>query len=267
LIGIGLIVGCLGTLIGAGGGFILVPVLLFMYPALKPEEITAVSMAIIACNALSGTVAYARAGRIDYKAGIQFSICTIPGSILGVLATRYIPKAAFTVFFGGFLLLLAFYLFFKKEDAAGKAERILKGRHVRHAELKDKSGEVYHYSYYPWLGWIISLGVGFISPVLGIGGGIIHVPAFINWLRFPVHIATATSHFVLAIMSLVSVIVHISEGSYSDPHILHMVEWLGIGVIVGAQAGAHFSQKIRGKAITRALAFSLGLVGIRILLG
>src|SRR5579859_3228744 len=123
LIGMGLIIGSLGTLIGAGGGFILVPVLIFMYPSLGPESITAVSMAIVACNALSGTVAYGRAGRIDYRAGIQFAIFTIPGSILGVMATRYIPKYVFTICFGALLIGLAIYLFFKKtplEEEAGE---------------------------------------------------------------------------------------------------------------------------------------------------
>src|SRR5580704_3053332 len=107
LFAIGLLVGGLGTLIGAGGGFILVPVLLFLYPSLQPESITAVSMAIVACNAISGTAAYARAGRIDYRAGMQFSLFTIPGSILGVIATRYIPKYLFTIFFGALLIGLA----------------------------------------------------------------------------------------------------------------------------------------------------------------
>src|SRR5882757_619892 len=92
LFAIGLLVGGLGTLIGAGGGFILVPVLLFLYPSLKPETITAISMAIVACNALSGSLAYARAQRIDFKAGIQFAIFTIPGSILGVMTTRVISR-------------------------------------------------------------------------------------------------------------------------------------------------------------------------------
>src|ERR1700737_4821202 len=115
LVLIGLVVGALGTLIGAGGGFILVPVLLFLYPSMPPAILTAVSMAIVACNALSGSVAYARAGRIDYKAGILFSIFTIPGSILGVWVTRYIPKYLFTFVFGSLLVVLAFYLFFKKE--------------------------------------------------------------------------------------------------------------------------------------------------------
>jgi uncharacterized membrane protein YfcA len=264
---IGLLVGGLGTLIGAGGGFILVPVLLFMYPSLAPDSITAISMAIVACNAVSGTVAYARAHRVDYRTGIQFAAFTIPGSILGVMMTRMISRSLFAIVFGGLLILLAFYLLLKKEGGQKIPVNRGYGRSTQVRILTDRNGETYRYSFNRYIGWGISVIVGFISPILGIGGGIIHVPALINWLQFPVHIATATSHFILAIMSVVSVVVHVVQGSYRDPGIQRMVLSLGTGAIIGAQIGAYFSHRIRGRAIERALAVSLGLVGIRILLG
>jgi len=267
LFAIGLLVGGLGTLIGAGGGFILVPVLLFLYPSLQPDAITAISMAIVACNAASGTVAYARAQRIDYRAGIQFAAFTIPGSIIGVMVTRYISRSFFAIVFGSLLVLLASYLLLKKEGHQKTPVYKGYGLSTQVRILTDKSGETYRYSYNKYIGWGISLIVGFISPILGIGGGIIHVPALINWLQFPVHVATATSHFILAVMSLVSVVVHIIQGSYHDAAIQRMVLCLGVGAIIGAQAGAYFSHRVKGRAIERALAVSLGLVGIRILLG
>jgi uncharacterized membrane protein YfcA len=267
LFALGLLVGGLGTLIGAGGGFILVPVLLFLYPSLAPDAITAVSMAIVACNAISGTLAYARAQRVDYKAGIQFAAFTIPGSILGVMVTRLISRSLFSIAFGGLLILLAFYLLFKRKDYKKIPLNKGYGRSTQVRILTDRKGETYRYSFNRYIGWGISLVVGFISPILGIGGGIIHVPALINWLQFPVHVATATSHFILAVMSVVSVVVHIVQGSYHDPVIQRMVCCLGLGAIAGAQAGAYFSHRIQGRAIERALAVSLGLVGIRILFG
>ena len=112
----------------------------------------------------------------------------------------------------------------------------------------------------------ISLIVGYLSPLLGIGGGIIHVPALINWLNFPVYVATATSHFILAIMSLVSVVTHWFEGNYDDPVVRRMVLFLAVGVVVGAQAGAYFAHRIQGNIIVRALAVCLAVVGVRVLL-
>jgi uncharacterized membrane protein YfcA len=62
---LGLAVGTFGTLVGAGGGFILTPVLLVVYPELTPAQITSISLLVVFFNALSGSVAYARLKRID----------------------------------------------------------------------------------------------------------------------------------------------------------------------------------------------------------
>jgi hypothetical protein len=266
LIIVGFLIGTLGTLIGAGGGFILVPLLLLSNPELSPDSITAISMAVVACNAISGSIAYMATKRVDYKAGIVFAICTIPGSILGVLTTKVIPRGVFDVIFGIALFGLAIFLFFKggKKEEVSKPVNVRKGWVQQH--LTDKFGQTYNYAYDIRLGMVLSVFVGYFSPLLGIGGGIIHVPAMSEWLLFPVHIATATSHFILAIMATVSVITHIFQGSYNDPLILKMVLGLVIGVVPGAQLGAYLSRRIRGKMIIKALALSLGIVGIRILL-
>jgi uncharacterized membrane protein YfcA len=131
--------------------------------------------------------------------------------------------------------------------------------------LTDNENTTYRYTYNAYTGAALSVMVGYLSPLLGIGGGIIHVPAMVHWLRFPVHIATATSHFILAIMASVSVLVHALQGNYADPYILRMVVWLCIGVIPGAQAGAWLSHKIKGRVIVMALAICLAIVALRLL--
>lgn len=265
LVSIGLIIGTLGTLIGAGGGFILVPILMFLYPDDSTETITAISIAAVACNAISGSVAYNRSKRIDYKAGLVFAICTIPGSILGVYTTQFISRNIFDVIFGILLLGLALFLFFKGGKKASIALQTLRKKGWIHQTLTDKEGTTYDYAYDLKKGSILSVFVGYFSPLLGIGGGIIHVPAMVEWLRFPVHIATATSHFILAIMATVSVIVHYYNGVYDAPIVLKTVLSLSVGIVVGAQIGAYLSKHIKGLIIVKALAVCLGIVGIRIL--
>ncbi|RYG31709.1 MAG: sulfite exporter TauE/SafE family protein [Chitinophagaceae bacterium] len=268
LFGAGFLIGSLGTLIGAGGGFLLVPLLLLTHPGISPELVTAISLVVVACNAISGSIAYARSGRIDFKAGWLFAAATIPGSILGVFATKYIPAHAFNAVFGVILLLLSVFLFLKKRSSAISDQKISSmGKHLRHHILIDKENVRYEYSFNQYTGMVISGAVGFLSPLLGIGGGIIHVPALVHWLRFPVYVATATSHFILAIMATVSVVVHAAQGNYDDPYILHMIIWLAAGVIPGAQIGALLSHKIKGDTIVKALAVCLALVGLRLALG
>ena len=65
LVALGLVVGAFGTLIGAGGGFVLAPVLLLLYPRDLPETITSICLAVVFFNALSGSWVYGRMARID----------------------------------------------------------------------------------------------------------------------------------------------------------------------------------------------------------
>jgi uncharacterized membrane protein YfcA len=262
----GFLIGTFGTLIGAGGGFILVPLLLLFYPELGPEVTTAISIAVVAVNALSGSVAYARSGRIDYKAGVVFALFTIPGSILGVLTVQYIPQQSFNTIIGLLLVVLASYLIYKNATPKPILSHSLVRKGCQEHTLTDHSGITYQYTYNPVYGNLVSLLVGYISPLLGIGGGIIHVPAMVNWLKFPVHIATATSHFILAVMATVSVITHAFQGTYNDPQILHMILFIAIGVVPGAQLGALLSHKIKSSVILQVLAICLAVVGVRILL-
>ncbi len=262
----GFVIGTIGTLIGAGGGFILVPLLLLAQPHLPPDIVTAISIVIVACNAISGSIAYARSGRIDFKAGLLFALFTIPGSILGVRATQYISLKAFTLAFGCILIAVGLFLFLSRRNGIKNVIPKSLKRSWKHHTLTDKEGETYSYAYNQTIGIVISIFVGFISPILGIGGGIVHVPAMVHWLHFPVHIATATSHFILAVMSIISVVTHYFQGSYSDPAVVRMVIYLSIGVIAGAQLGALLSHKIKGTAIIKALAVSLIIVGVRLLL-
>lgn len=264
LIFIGFLIGTIGTLIGAGGGFILVP-LLILTTSFDPNSITAISMAVVAFNAISGTGAYMRSKKVDYKAGIIFALCTIPGSILGVLTTKSIPRDTFDVIFGLVLLALSIFLFIKGGKRKAADSSIPKGNGMVWHQLTDRDGKHYSYAFNMRYGMILSVFVGYFSPLMGIGGGIIHVPAMTEWLHFPVHIATATSHFVLAIMASVSVITHYIDGSYNDPLVFKMVVGLVIGVIPGAQLGAYLSKRVKDKIIIRALAFCLGIVAVRIL--
>jgi len=104
LIPLGFVIGAYGTLIGAGGGFVLMPMLLLLYPEESPEVITGISLAVVFFNALSGSMTYARMRRIDYRSGFLFSTATIPGAILGALTTAYIPRRLFDAIFG-FLMI------------------------------------------------------------------------------------------------------------------------------------------------------------------
>ncbi|MCC6173937.1 MAG: sulfite exporter TauE/SafE family protein [Chloroflexi bacterium] len=237
LVLLGVAVGTFGTLIGAGGGFLLVPILLLLYPNDSVETITAISLAVVFMNATSGSLAYARLGRIDYRTGVVFALASAPGAVIGALLTGLLPRGAFDVLFGVVLVMLAAYL-------------LLRGKVIEGHEMPEHVNLP--------VGAALSFLVGVFSSVLGIGGGVIHVPLLIQFLGFPAHIATATSHFILAIMSGVGTLTHIMSGEF-DTGVRRTIA-IGAGVLIGAQIGAKLSQRVHGRLILRAL--SVGLLGV-----
>lgn len=259
----GIGVGTLGTLIGVGGGFILVPILIFIYPKESPETITSISLAVVFFNALSGSIAYSRMKRIDYRSGLIFSLATIPGAILGAFVISYINKQIFNLIFGILMIAGATFLFYRTRNRSTENEKPLNEKHTIRT-LVDLEGNEHTFSFDMKIGVIISVLVGFLSSMLGIGGGIVHVPMMVHLLNFPVHFATATSHFILAIMAFVGTLVHIIDGSFSHMYVQTIA--ISIGVLIGAQFGARLSNIIHGIWIIRGLAIGLCFVGIRILI-
>ena len=260
-IALGIGIGTFGTLIGAGGGFILLPILALLYPQEPTGTLTATSLAVVAANATSGAVAYGRQRRIDLRSGILFALATLPGSVGGALLARSIPRGPFDIAFALVLLALAIVVVRARMDEGPPApEGRAWGRVPR--ELVDAEGTVHRYHVELPLGMAISFVIGFASSLLGIGGGFIHVPVLIAVLGFPVHIATATSHFVLAVMASVGTVTHILAGDLDAAW--PRAAYIGVGAVLGAQIGARLSRRVRGALIVRLLALALVIVALRL---
>jgi uncharacterized membrane protein YfcA len=248
LAAVGLIIGGVGTLIGAGGGFLLMPLLVLLYPKERPETLASISLAVVFFNATSGSVGYARQKNIDYKSGWLFVATGIPGAIGGALVTSQIPRSVFDLWLGSLLVLIAAFLIVSgtlRPNAGQSADPL--------ARQKPS-----------WRGAALSFGVGFMSSLLGIGGGIIHVPGMVYLLKFPVHLAAGTSHFVLSFTSAAGTAAHFASGEFHSG--FRRTAALAVGVIIGAQIGARLSKKTPSAWILRVLAIAMGAVGVRVIL-
>lgn len=249
---LGLLIGAFGTFIGAGGGFLLVPILLLGYH-FAPADAVGTSLALVFLNALSGSLAYIRQRRVDLALGWKFAAATVPGAIGGAYLTRALSSRSFSMGFAVLLVAIALLLFSGKSAPPS--------RRARSREIVDAAGETHAYTVDIWKGVVVSLLVGLLSSLFGIGGGIIHVPFLIVALGLPVHIATATSHFVLSISTLVGAATFLALGHVD----LRLVALIGIGILVGAQGGARASTGASPLLIRRILAGALALVGLRML--
>ena len=264
LVLLGFSVGAFGTLVGAGGGFILVPILLLLYPDRPPEVITAMLLLVVLANASSGSLAYARQRRIDVRSSFAFAAATLPGAAAGAIVVKQIDRDTFNLIFAVALAVIGVFLLLPM--AVATIREPLRGRGVVRRQLVDRDGTMVFYAYRRWQGLAISGGVGFISSLLGIGGGIVHVPVMAMVLRFPVHIATATSQMVLGLMALQAVVTHFAFGTLKWDETLAQAAMMAAGAIGGAQVGALAANRLRGELILRVLGGALLLVAARLAL-
>ena len=259
----GLGVGFLGTLVGAGGGFILTPLLLLIFTEQPSEVIAATSLSVVCLNALSGSVAYYRQKRIDLKTSASFALAGAPWVIVGVYATSEVPRGPFDIILGLALLILCISIInppppLEATQASGGGLAALAQRRI-----VDYQGRVYEYAFRFRLGVCLSSIVGFFASFLGIGGGPMHVPVMIRILRIPPHIATATSQCELLLTTALAVVVHFFHGNLHAMQ--NVILPLAIGIIVGAQVGAAMSNKVKSLTLTRILAVLMTLVSLQLL--
>ena len=227
---------------------------------LPPPVAAATSLVVVVLNAVSGSLSYVRSGRVDVRTGLVLAAGTVPGAFVGPWIAERTPERLFRLIFAIFLLVMAAVLFFRPERARDPEPHSV-GRWGRiQRRFTDRAGKSFDYSYSLPVALGISFPVGILSSTLGIGGGIVHVPAMIHLMAFPVHIATATSFFVLAITALAGSLEYARRG-----YILWTVAAaIGIGVVVGAQLGVWVSHRMHGRRIVRLLTIAIVALAARL---
>src|SRR5690625_4181443 len=250
----------MGSLMGLGGGIILVPALLILHEFFDafswatPQTIVGISLVVMIFTALSSTISYFKAGRVDYKTGMLFLIGSIPGSVFGAWLNLFFDTDAFLLYFGIITILISL-LFFLKPD---RKEVSPDQKGVRSFEI---AGEVYYYRVSIMAVFIVSLAVGTISGLFGIGGGSIMVPALILLFGFPIHIATATSMFMIFFVSIIGASTHIALGHIAWEYVFFFIP----GAWIGGKLGAMVNQRMTGNALEWVLRILLVIIGVRII--
>lgn len=256
---LGVAVASYGTLVGAGGGFLLVPIFLLLHK-LPHAEAVGTSLFIVVANALSGTLGYLRERKIDFRAGAGFALATLPGAVLGALSTSLVSGPTFQKVFGIVMSLAAIYLLLRKGRAPVPGASPREGPGWVQRTLHSENGTI-RYSYWELPGLGISVIVGAISSWSGIGGGIIHVPLMVEFLGFPVAVAVATSQFILSFTAVIGAVAHFMQGHLN----LGIAVPAALGALVGAQLGVRIARRVQGGVIIKALALALLLVGVRLI--
>jgi uncharacterized membrane protein YfcA len=256
---IGLISATFGSILGLGGGVFIVPALLFYdaYSELTITPILAVgtSLVIIVITALSSTLSYLKQKKVDVKAGFTFFIGSIPGLYTGTYVLHLINPSWFSLLFGCLLLFFAILMFLRKEP---KGEPKIRWTIKRTVEYEGKTIE---YGYSIGIGILTAFFVGFLSGLFGIGGGILMVMVLVMLFRFPPHMATATSMFIMIFNSLILSATNVMIGN---------VEWwvvlmIAPGAWIGGKFGANIAKKMKSSQLMLAFRLVLIVLGVQMI--
>ena len=218
LIPLGFVAGILGSMIGLGGGIIIVPILTFL--GFPPTVAASNSLFAAFSNSVASTISYSRQKRIESSLGLKLGLLAIPGTILGAIISTDITPDIFKILFGFILIASSVYIFLRKQ-----------------IESKDKiiSNQL--------IIFIIgsSFFAGIISSFFGIGGGIVFVPMMVVGMGMSMKRAAPTSQLILLFASLSGIIVHSILG---HPDFLQS-GFLAIGSFFGGLVGAKLSLSVK----------------------
>ena len=241
---LGVFTGVLSALFGVGGAMVSNPGV----RALGAEPLVAVGTTLpsLLPGAVSGTLRYQREGLISWQVVAWVSTAGLPVVVGGALLSRVVPGEGHLL-----LLTIAALLIFTawRTISAVPDDDREEGNPAPAAARRVTTG---------WRPAVIGVAAGLLSGLLGIGGGVVMVPAFTKLLQLPLKAAIATSLVCVGVFGLPATITHA---------ILGHVDWrlailLTIGVVPGARLGASLTIRIDERRLRLLVGGFLGLVGV-----
>jgi len=259
---VGFAVGVPSSLVGLGGGFIIVPVLILVFQ-LPVNNAVAVSLVAILGTTVSSTIGYVRQKRVDFKLGLLYDILDVPGIVLGAYLTTILAPNVLVVLCGVFIVFISILVIRQRrkhcsDEGPGSDEADAKWK----TSKIDSEGRAFRYALRgPHLVLASSFLGGLVTGLSGLGGGITDVSTMML-LGIPPHIAVASSEFAMAITNGVGVLSH---GLLNNILVEYALP-LTLGTFIGAQVGCLLAKRVEGKTIRVILSIIAFLSGLRLIL-
>jgi uncharacterized membrane protein YfcA len=227
----GLVTGFFGGLFGVGGGIVLVPLLAGPL-RLTQHQAHGTSLAVILFTAIASGIVYAIHGNVAWLPGAIVAAASIATAPLGARIASRLSNVALQRAFSAFLVLVAARMLWTPPSAA-----------VAHAQ--------------GMTGVAIDLGIGgalgVIAGLMGVGGGIIAVPAFRMVLDMPQQLAQGTSLLGILGAAASGAVAHARQGNV----VTRLVPWLAAGAIVGGPLASWWVQRLPQTLLARGFAVFL----------
>ncbi|MCR5561886.1 MAG: sulfite exporter TauE/SafE family protein [Desulfovibrio sp.] len=273
LIILGLGVGIIGGFFGMGGAWMVTPGLNIL--GFPMAFAIGTDVAHMAGKSLISTMRHGKFGNVDYKLGLTMLIGTIVGVEIGAQCIMILERLGSVDkvvrwLYVVLLVLLAWLVFadLAKKKAMERAAEARGEKLDEHATGIDWASKLHAIKIPPvvtfhaagitcsaWIPIIVSLATGFLAGILGIGGGLIRMPALVYLVGCPTHVAVGTDLFEVAISGLYGAATYTFKGRTELVAALIML----VGAAIGAQIGAVATKYIKGYGIR--VAFGCAVIG------
>jgi hypothetical protein len=238
LIGGGVGAGFFGSLLGLGGGTLIVPLLTLVF---NLPLLTAVGVSLVCVIVTSGASAGVFLERhvANLRLGMTLELFTAIGALVGGLVAFLLPERALEFLFAGLLVYTSISMFRRGRTIAPEDDTVIDEPGDDQFFDTNLSGPTYRVRRVPF-GAVGSVGAGVVSALLGIGGGIVKVPVMHLVMGVPLRAATATSNLMMGITASAGAIIYLQRGLI-DPFVASPT---ALGVFVGASVGSRVAHRI-----------------------
>jgi len=236
-LGLGAAAGILGSLLGLGGGILIVPGLTLLF-GLPIKTAIATSVIAVVANSLAGSIVYVHKGFTHIKLAMVMEVTTTLGALAGGMVAVWVSGRWL---YGLFALVALYIVYAMRRVPASNAALDATGA-LGAGFMDPACGERTQYGVtHLRTGLAASTIAGVMSSLLGIGGGIIKVPIMCQVMGVPIKAATATSTFMIGITTATAAMVYLGHG-YVVPAIVIPV---ALGAVAGAQLGSHLGSRAK----------------------
>jgi uncharacterized membrane protein YfcA len=255
--------GLLGSLVGVGGGIIVVPALALLF-GVKIQTAVAASIISVIATSSGAAAVYVRDRITNLRLAMVLEIATAAGALTGAVLAAVISGRFLYLLFGILLSYTAWSMSRRQAKRAAPLPPDPWADRLRlHGEFYDRArGEVvaYRVARTP-LGLAVSYVAGVVSGLLGIGGGVLKVPVMNLAMGLPIKVCTATSNFMIGVTAATSAAVYFMRGDV-QPFIAAPV---AVGVLLGAKTGARLLSRLKNDAIRVAFVVVLAVTAVQML--
>ncbi len=233
--------GLFGGMLGMAAGIFIVPALTLGFGLDMRHAVGASLVSVIACSC--GSAASAMENRLtNVRLAVLLEVGTTLGALSGVVLAGIFPESVLYLLFALILVISALQMLRRRNDSGGAPSDPWAIRLRLNSSYPDPvtRQEISYSVSRVWMGLLLMYGAGAVSSLLGIGSGVLKVPAMDSALRLPIKVSSATSNFMIGVTGAASAGLYYARGDVQ----FDVAAPVALGSILGAYLGAKILMRI-----------------------